>query len=258
MNRIAIAIAALVLAAAPARAAIKSEVIEYKHGDVVLEGFMCWDDAAGKRPGVLVAHEWKGHDEYVRGRAAQLAQLGYTAFALDMYGKGVHAKDHEEAAKLSGAIRADRKLMRERAAAGLDVLRKHPACDPTKIAAIGYCFGGSAVLELARSGADLTAVVTFHGALDTPMPAKAGELKAKVLVFHGAEDKFVKPEAVAAFKDEMRAAKADWTFVELSGAVHSFTVKAAGDDPSKGMAYNETADKRSWELMKVFFTETLR
>src|SRR5262249_7260168 len=160
-----------------------------------------YDDAAsGKRPGVLVAHEWTGHNPYVRKRAEQLAGLGYVAFALDMYGKGVHAKDAQEAAKMAAVYKDDRKLMRARAAAGLDVLRKQRQVDPQRIAAMGYCFGGTTVLELARGGAELAGVVSFHGGLATPTPADAKSIKGKVLVLHGADDPFVPPAEVAAFE----------------------------------------------------------
>jgi dienelactone hydrolase len=244
------------LAAATAQAAVKTEVIEYKHGDVVLEGYLAYDDAvSAKRPGVLVVHEWTGHNPYVRKRAEQLAALGYVAFALDMYGKGVHAKDPQEAAKLAGIYKSDRKLMRARAAAGLDVLRKQPQTDTTHLAAIGYCFGGTTVLELARGGADLVGVVSFHGALATPTPEDAKNIKGKVLALHGADDPFVPAPEVAGFEDEMRKAGVDWELVKYGGAVHSFTNPDAGSDASKGAAYNASADHRSWQAMKDFFGE---
>src|SRR5438105_13546389 len=152
------------LGAGVARAAVHTDVVEYKHGDVVLEGYLAYDDSStDKRPGVLVVHEWTGHNPYVRKRAEQLAGLGYVAFALDMYGKGVQAKDAKEAAQLASTYKNDRKLMRARANAGLDVLRKQPLVDTERLAAIGYCFGGTTVLELARGGADLAGVVSSHG-----------------------------------------------------------------------------------------------
>src|SRR5438270_13301539 len=167
-------IVCLLLSAVAARAAIHTEPIEYKHGDVVLEGYLAYDDSTtDKRPGVLVVHEWTGHNPYVRKRAEQLAALGYVAFALDMYGKGVHAKDAKEAAALASTYKNDRKLMRMRAGAGLDVLRKQTLVDTQRLAAIGYCFGGTTVLELARGGADLAGVVSFHGDLSTPNPDAA-------------------------------------------------------------------------------------
>lgn len=242
-----------------ARAAVKTEVVEYRHGDVVLEGYLAYDDAfSGKRPGVLVVHEWMGHNPYVRKRAEQLAGLGYVAFALDMYGKGVRAKDAKEAGALAGKYKGDRPLMRARAGAGLDVLRKHARIDPSRLAAIGYCFGGTTALELARSGADLVSVVSFHGGLDTPTPGDARNIKGKVLALHGGDDPSVPMKQVEEFQEEMRKGGVDWQFVSYGGAVHSFTNPEAGSDNSKGAAYNERADRRSWEAMKTFFAETLR
>jgi dienelactone hydrolase len=234
---------------------IKSEVVDYRHGDVALQGYMAWNPAAtGKRPAVLIIHEWKGHGDYVRRRADQLAKLGYLAFAADMYGKGVFAKDHDEAGKLAGVFFNDRKQMRERAKAGLDVLAKHPMCDG-RIAAMGYCFGGTTALEMARAGYDLKGAASFHGNLTTPTPADAKNIKGKVIVFHGLEDNFVPKPVVDAFLEEMKNAKVDSQFVGFTGAVHSFTVKEAGDDPSKGMAYNQNADRRSWTMLENFLKE---
>lgn len=254
-----LAIAFLFAGVSPARAEVKTEVVEYRHGDVVLEGFLAYDDSfQGKRPGVLVVHEWYGHTPYVRKRAEQLARLGYVAFASDIYGKGVQAKDAKEAAALAGIYMGNRKLMRARAAAGLDVLRNRPEVDPTRLAAIGYCFGGTTVLELARSGADLAAVVSFHGLLDTSTPEDARNVKGKVLVLHGGDDPYVPTKQVEAFQEEMRKGGVDWQFVTYGGAVHRFTNPEAGSDNSKGTAYNERADRRSWEAMKAFFAETLK
>jgi dienelactone hydrolase len=236
-------------------AKIVSKAVPYKHGDVQLEGWVYYDDAAkGKRPGVLVVHEWYGLGDYAKRRAEMLAKLGYVAFAADMYGKGVYAKTHEEAGKLAGAVRGDRTLMRGRAMAAVDQLKAQPGVDAARLAAIGYCFGGTTVLELGRMGAPLKGVASFHGSLDTPLPAQKGAVKAKVLVLHGADDKHVGPQ-VPAFEDEMRQAGADWQLVAYGGAVHSFTVKEAGDDPSKGMAYHADADRRSWKALLDFFQE---
>ncbi len=253
------AAAFLIAAVSVSGAEIRTEVVEYRHGDVVLEGYVAYDASEkGKLPGVLVVHEWMGHNPYVRMRAEKLAREGYVAFALDMYGKGVRAKDAKEAAALAGAYKGDRKLMRARAAAGLDVLARHPKVDPSRLAAIGYCFGGTTVLELARGGALLRGVVSFHGGLDTPSPEDARNIRGKVLVLHGADDPFVKPAEVAAFQDEMRKAGVDWQFVAYGGAVHSFTNPDAGNDNSKGAAYNGKADRRSWEAMEDFLEEALK
>ncbi len=240
-------------------AGLKTEVVEYKHGDVLLEGYMAYDDSIqGKRPGVIVVHEWMGHNPYVRMRAERLAQMGYVAFAIDMYGKGVRARDAKEAAALADIYRSNRQLMRARANAALEVLKKHPLVDSRRNAAIGYCFGGTTVLEMARSGADLAGVVSFHGGLDNPNPSDAKNIKGKVLALHGGDDPFVPVEQVIKFEDEMRKAGVDWQLVTYGGAVHSFTNPEAGNDPSKGAAYNEKADKRSWEAMKTFFGEIFK
>jgi dienelactone hydrolase len=258
MRLLVAGIAAMVLVQ-PASAALHTETIEYKHGDVVLEGYLAYDDAVtGKRPGVLVVHEWTGHNPYVRKRAEELAQLGYVAFALDMYGKGVHAKDAQDAAAKASVFKDNRSLMRARATAGLDVLRRNPHVDSKRIAAIGYCFGGTTVLELARSGADLVGVVSFHGGLGTPTPADAKNIKGKVLVLHGADDPFVPAKEVAAFEDEMKNANVDFRLVKYPGAVHSFTNSGAGNDNSRGAAYNAKADKESWEAMKAFFKDVFK
>lgn len=175
-----------------------------------------------------------------------------------MYGKGVLAKDAKEAAALAGIYKGDRKLMRTRAAAGLDVLRGRPETDPKRLAAIGYCFGGTTVLELARSGADLASVGSFHGGLDTPTPEDARNIMGKVLALHGGDDPSVSVKQVEAFQEEMRKGGVDWQFVSYGAAVHSFTNPGSGNDNSKGAAYNERADRRSWEAMKAFFAETLK
>lgn len=242
-----------------AEASLVGKPVEYQHGDTVLEGYMAYDDGSrGARPGVLVVHEWYGLNDYARKRADQLAQLGYVAFALDMYGKGIRATDAKEAGALAGKYKGDRALMRARAMAGLDVLKKHPLVDPGRVAAIGYCFGGTTVLELARGGADLLGVVSFHGGLDNPHPDPARHIRARVLVLHGADDPLVPSEEIAAFHQEMRAAGADWQMVYYGGAVHSFSNPQAGSDPGKGVAYNEQADHRSWAAMRAFFDEMFK
>lgn len=240
------------------QAAIHTETIEYKQGDTVLEGYLAYDDAvSAKRPGVLIVHEWTGLGDYVKKRAGQLAELGYVAFAADIYGKGIHPQAPEEAGKQASIYKNDRALMRSRVNAGLDVLKKQPQTETSKTAAIGYCFGGMAVLELARSGADVQGVVSFHGGLGTATPEDAKNIKGKVLVLHGAEDPYSPAEEVAALEKEMRDAKVDWQVVLYGGAVHAFTNPAAGNDVSKGAAYNASADRRSWEAMKSFLAEIL-
>jgi dienelactone hydrolase len=243
-------------AALPASAAVKTEVVEYKDGDQVCEGFLAYDDAVKeKRPGVVVVHEWMGLGDYAKGRATKLAELGYVAFAADIYGKGVRAKDPKEAGQLAGRYKGDLPLLRSRARAAFDTLAGNGRVDTAKVFAIGYCFGGTTVLELARSGAPLAGVVSFHGGLATKDPADAKRIRCPVLALHGAADPYVPPAEVAAFQKEMDDAKVDWQMVFYAGAVHSFTNPASGSDPSKGAAYNERADRRSWEAMKAFFAE---
>jgi dienelactone hydrolase len=250
---------ALLCMAVTVDAAIITKTVEYKQGDTVLEGYLAWDDAKTDiRPGVLVVHEWTGINAHIKQRAEMLAKLGYVAFAADIYGKGIRPTMQADAAKTAGIYKNDRLLMRSRVRAGLEELKKQKQVDQMRLAAIGYCFGGTTVLELARDGADVKGVVSFHGGLSTPTPQDAKQIKGTVLALHGADDPFVKAAEVAAFQDEMRKAGVDWQFVSYSNAVHSFTNTAAGNDNSKGAAYNEKADKRSWEAMKVFFAEILK
>jgi dienelactone hydrolase len=242
--------------AAAAEAALRTEAVPYGDGKVQLEGYLAYDDAVkGPRPAVLVVHEWWGLNDYARRRTEQLAHLGYLALAADVYGKGVVARDQAEAAALAGAYKGDRSLLRQRVNSALAVLRAQPLADKRRLAAIGYCFGGTAVLEAARSGADIAGVVSFHGGLDTPHPEDARNIRAKVLVLHGADDPNVPVPQVLAFQDEMRRGKVDWQMISYGGAVHAFTNPASGSDPSRGAAYNEKADRRSWEHMRLFFAE---
>ena len=250
---------AMLIGTGAAHAAVQTKVVQYKHGDAILEGYLAWDDSIqGRRPRVPVAHDWTGPGDYVEMRARKLAEMGYVAFALDMYGKGVRPKTPREAAAQAGIYKRDRQLMRARVRAGLEVLRASPLCNPRRVAAIGYCFGGSCVLELARSGADIAGVVSFHGGLDTPTPADARNIRCKVLVLHGGDDPHVPRKDVEAFEDAMRAGGVDWQLVVYGGAVHAFTNPDAGNDKSRGAAYDAQADRRSWEAMKVFFAEILK
>lgn len=246
----------IVLAACPAWAALQSETIEYSDGEDTMEGYVVYDASLkGERPGVVVVHDWMGLGDYAKKRADQLAELGYIAMAVDIYGKGVRPQNTEEAAAQAGKFKKDVELMRRRAKAGFLALQHHSLSNPENIAAIGYCFGGTVALEMARAGLPLDGVVTFHGGLSTPMPAEQGTVKAKVLVLHGANDPHVPPKEVSAFQKEMTEAGVDWQMVHYSGAVHSFTKEAAGLDPSTGNAYNHTADVRSWRAMKDFLNE---
>lgn len=239
-----------------AQAEIKTQVVEYRDGDTVLEGYLAYDETVkGKIPAVLIVHEWTGLGSYMKKRAEQIAGLGYVAFAIDIYEKGIRPTNNEDAAKQASIYRQDRQLMRRRALAGLEKVKKFPSVDAKRIAAMGYCFGGGVVLEMARSGADLKGVVSFHGNLDTPHPEDAKNIKAKVLICHGADDHYVTGEQVLAFENEMRAAHVDWQMNIYGNSVHSFTNPDSGNDSSKGAAYNQQADMRSWEAMRAFFKE---
>lgn len=246
----------LLLCAARADAKLHTETVEYKDGDVVLEGYVAWDDATAKAaPGVLVVHDWMGISADTKRRVDMLAQLGYVAFAADIYGKGQRPKDGAAAGPLAGKWKKDPTALRRRARAALDVLAKNPRVDGKRLGAIGFCFGGTTALELARAGAPLAAIVSFHGGLGTTTPADAKNIKGKVLALHGADDPHVPPTEVSAFETEMRDAKVDWQLVAYGGAVHAFSVPGAGNDPSKGAAYNERVDKRAWQAMRDFFAE---
>jgi dienelactone hydrolase len=256
MNTISAAFIMVLSATVVASAAIRTETVEYREGDTVLEGFMAWDDSLqGKRPAVVVVHQWMGLTDYERKRAEMLAKLGYVAFAADIYGKGVRAKDMQEAGRLAGKYKNDAPLLRARVNAAVAHIRQEKLVDAGHVAAIGYCFGGTTVLELARSGTDVRGVVSFHGGLGTPKPAGRGDINCKVLALHGADDPYVSAEENTDFQAEMRKAGADWQMVSYGGAVHSFTDWNAGTDNSKGAAYNERADQRSWEDMRQFFGE---
>ena len=244
------------LGAPAADAKIVKKTVEYEHDGVVLEGYLAWDDAVdGPRPGILIIHQWMGVTDNERMRAHMLAKMGYVALATDVYGKGVRPKDRSEAQAEAGKYYGDIPLFRDRLGAGLAELRRQPMVDGERTAVIGYCFGGGGALELARAGADVAGVVSFHGSLDTPMPASEGDIVAKLLVCHGAVHPYVKPEAVHGFLEEMEAAGVDYQLIMYAGAVHAFTQKGSGDDPSKGVAYNEAADHRSWQAMQDFFDE---
>lgn len=258
MFKFAFAILFIFSLASQGHAALVKKVIDYKDGSTPLAGYLVYNDSVkGLRPGILVVHNWMGITDETKSKADALAGLGYTVFAADIYGKDVHPKDTNEAGALAGKYKADRLLLRKRVTAGLTTLEKQKDVDAKRIAAMGYCFGGTTALELGRSGAALNSIVTFHAGLDSPTPADGKNIKAKVLVLHGADDPYNKADDVKAFQDEMRNSKIDWQMVEYGGAVHSFTEKAAGYDNSKGAAYNASADKRSWQAMVDFIKETL-
>lgn len=240
----------------PAEAKLQSKTIDYTHEGKAMQGYLVYDDALakpGKTPGVLVFHAWMGIGEHERDWANKLAEKGYIAFAPDIYGKGIRPTNPDEAGKQATLYRSDRALMRARAKAGLDVLSQQPLTDKTQLGAIGFCFGGGVALELARSGAPLTGVVSLHGNLDTPNPADARQIKGEVLVLHGANDPFVPADQVAAFAKEMREAGVHWQMNAYGGAVHSFSDPDAGNNPDAGAAYSPEAARRSWLDMTAFF-----
>jgi dienelactone hydrolase len=240
-------------------AAIKTETVEYKQGDTTLEGVLVYDDAnKTPRPGVLVIHQWQGVTDYEKKRAEMLAELGYAAFCVDIYGKGVRPATTEAAGAEAGKYKKNRPLLRDRVNAGLETFRKQSVVDPKRVAAIGYCFGGTTAIELARSGADVAGVVSFHGGLDSPRPEDGKNIKGKVFACHGADDPFVSAKDLEAFEGEMRTAKVDWRLMKYGGAVHSFTQWNMDGKGLPGAKYDEKADKRSWEDMKLFLAEVLK
>lgn len=244
--------------AAPVAADVKTQEVVYEHGGTKFKGHLAWDDAAtGKRPGVLVVHEWWGLNDYAKGRAVELAKLGYVAFACDMYGDGKSVGHPEDARKMSAEVRKNVETWRGRAQAALKVLQTSDKVDATKLAAIGYCFGGSTCLQLAATGADLKAVATFHAALPPLSVEDAKKIKSKVLVNHGADDFFISKESIDKFQATMKEAKVNLKFDAFPGVVHSFTVPGADKHMIKGMAYNEEADKKSWAAMKELFAQTI-
>jgi dienelactone hydrolase len=242
-----------------AQAAIKGEEVEYKAGSTVHKGYLVYDDAVtGKRPGVLVVHEWWGHNEHARHSARKLAEAGYVALALDMYGDGKRADHPDQAGKFAGEVGKNLPLMKSRFGAGMKLLRKQAQVDGKRVAAIGYCFGGSVVLQMAREGENLRGVASFHGGLATEHPAKPGKVKARVLVLNGADDLMVPAEQIAAFKKEMESARADYKFVNYPGAKHSFTNPDADANGAKfnlPLAYNAQADQESWAELQSFLKD---
>jgi dienelactone hydrolase len=255
MLRIAIALV-LLCTTLTVQAAVVGKEVTYQAGDTVLKGYLAWDDAIqGKRPGILVVHEWWGLNDYARKRADMLAALGYTALAVDMYGNGKTADHPADADKFSAAVRKDLPLMKARFNAARALLNRQATVDPTRNGAIGYCFGGSVVLEMARSGADLAGVVSFHGSLGGLGPI-APHVTAQILVANGADDPFNPPQQVRAFRHDMDAAGVKYRFINYAGAKHSFTnpgATALGKRFGLPLEYNARADKESWRAMQDFF-----
>lgn len=248
-----------VIAIANAEPNIQGKTVEYSAQGAVMKGYLAYDEnVKGKRPGVLVVPEWWGLNDYARRRAGMLAELGYTALAVDMYGEGKVVTTPDEAGKLSSEAMKNFDASKARFMAALDFLKGQPTVDPSRIAAIGYCFGGGVVLNMARQGVDLKGVASFHGGLAAVKPAQPGSVRAKILVLNGGADEFITPEQIEAFKQEMKAADADFQFISYPGALHSFTNPEAtelGKKFNMPIAYNAQADKESWSEMKRFLTK---
>jgi dienelactone hydrolase len=263
MQKLVAAVLFAVSFAIPAFGAIREEPVTYKDGATEMKGFIVYDEAVtGKRPGIVLVHEWWGITKHVHGEASKFAAQGYTAFIADMFGDGKTADNPNDAGALSGGVMKDPKEMESRFNAARETLAKHPTVDPSRIGAVGYCFGGAVVLNMARAGADLVGVATFHGSLGANTPAPApGTVKAKLLVLNGADDPFIKPEQIETFKKEMDAAKVDYKFINYPGAVHAFTnpeATEAGKKFNLPLAYNAEADKESKAEAAKFFESVFK
>jgi dienelactone hydrolase len=241
---------------------ISGKTVEYNAQAVVMKGYLAYDEnIKGRRPGVLVVHEWWGLNDYARKRARMVAELGYTALAVDMYGDGKQAMHPDDAKKFSSELMKNVDDAKARFTAAMEFLKQQSSVDPTRIAAIGYCFGGGVVLNMARQGVDLKGVASFHGSLSAVKPAQPGTVKAKVLVLHGGDDKFIPPEQIEAFKQEMKSAGVDFQFISYPGAVHSFTNPDAdelGKKYNMPIAYNADADGKSWGELKGFLKKIFK
>jgi dienelactone hydrolase len=237
---------------------IVTRKIVYRHRETTLEGYMAWDDAAhNPKPAVLVSHAWAGRDEFACGKARALAELGYVGFALDLYGQGVLGAGPEENAQLMTPFLEDRAFLQGRLLEALDTLREQPEVDAKRIAAIGFCFGGLSVLDLARTGADVRGVVSFHGLLNPPDNTAGTKIRAKILVLHGYDDPMAQPQSLLDLARELDGAEADWQIHAYGGILHAFSNPAA-HDPGFGTVYNEIADRRSWQSMRNFLEEVLK
>lgn len=262
MRSLALSLLLFTIGSLPAWAEVQGTEVSYRAGNTILKGYLATDPAQkGPRPGILVVHEWWGHNDYARKRARMLAELGYTALAVDMYGDGRQADHPKDAARFSGEVAKNAKMGKARFLAAMKLLQSQPGVQADKIAAIGYCFGGAVVLEMARNGVPLAGVASFHGSLSTKNPAQPGKVTTKVLVMNGDADPFTKPEQITAFKKEMAAAGVDFEFVGYPGAQHSFTNPEAdryGQRFNLPLAYNAEADRASWEKMREFFHGVFR
>ncbi len=236
--------------------AIRLDTLDYEQGNTHLQGFVAYEENGQKnRPGILIIHDWMGLKGLEIAKAKQMAELGYVAFAVDMYGKGIRPKDSKEAGEMAGQLKKDRSLMRIRIVSALKAFKKRKEVDSSRIASMGFCFGGTVALELARTGANVKGTMVFHGGLDSPNPSDGKKIQSKLLILHGAKDPFVSKSDIEAFRKELDDSNVDYQLVLYSGAVHAFTNPEAGIDPSKGAAYNPVADKRSWNAMLAFLSE---
>ena len=252
-------LAVTALAAVGAEAKVVTKTIAYDHDGQKLQGYLAYDDAkAGPRPGVLVIHEWWGLNDYTKMRTRELAEMGYVAFAADMYGDGKTTRDPKEAQAWSSAVGSQPGMLAARSKAGLDVMRKEKVTDVERMAAIGFCFGGTTVLQLAYAGVPLKGVVTFHGGLVVPDEQQAAKIRTPIVILHGAEDTFVKPETIDGMRKALDAAKVDWFMVSYAQAVHAFTNPDADSFKIPGIGYNEKAATRSWDEMARFFKVQLK
>lgn len=256
MRTLILTLVCFLISSSGALAKVQTKVIPYQHGDVHLAGVLAWDDAmTGPRPGILVVHEWWGLNDYAQDRARQLAELGYVAFAVDMYGKGKITTHPDQAGTWMKEVQSNVSQWQARAIKGLAVLRSQEQVDRNNIAAIGYCFGGATVIQLAYSGVEIKGVVSFHGALPLPKAKQTTMVKAKMLIAHGNADPFLKEEHIRKFRTALDKANIDWNMVLYAGARHSFTNPGADAHGMDALQYNQQADIRSWKHMQLFFDE---
>lgn len=256
LGRCLTALALVFVGAHLAQAELKTQAVRYKDGDVQLHGYFAWDDAIkGKRPAVMVVHEWWGLNEYARARTEMLAKLGYLAFAADMYGKGAVTEHADEAGAWSKQITSNVQAWQKRALLGLDIMRTHALADGTRTAALGYCFGGATVMQMVYAGASLDGVVSFHGSLPVPTPDQARNVRARVLIAHGSADSFIPHERITQFQSALTGAGVDWQMVTYGGARHGFTNPGADIYGIENVRYNQQADERSWAETQRFLKE---